>query len=355
MTPVADDEDILARDEVVREENAIEIVALVDERLALLRAARPELALDAASDALQRSGGDHSLGRAADPVQQVDAGLRPGGGDRRGDVAVADQVDARACLAKLPDQLVVAFALEHDDTDVGRPAAFRLRDGLNVLGRRGVDVDHADGVCSRGDLLHVDGCAGVEHRAALGDGDHRDRVRLSERRQARALERVDGHVDLGPGAGADRLAVVEHRRFVLLPLADDDDAAHDDRVEHRAHRVDRRLVGGDLVTAPDPAAGAHRRGLGDAHELERQVPVRRGRHRGLILERTRLVRGTWFAGLANQVASCFTCDRVPRRRPGRGSGRPLAARRGRDRAGTLAPGRRARGTPGRSGDSRRRA
>ena len=54
-----------------------------------------------------------------------------------------------------------------------------------------------------GDLVHVDGGAREEHRAALGDRDHRDRVRLPERRQARALERVDGDVDLGPVAVAD--------------------------------------------------------------------------------------------------------------------------------------------------------
>ena len=69
------------------------------------------------------------------------------------------------------------------------------------------------------------------------------------------------------------LAVVEHRRLVLLALADHDDAVHRDGVEHRAHRVDRGLVGSDLVAAADPAAGAHRRGLGDAHELEREVAV----------------------------------------------------------------------------------
>src|SRR5207249_11744575 len=34
------------------------------------------------------------------------------------------------------------------------------------------------------------------------------------------------------------------------------------------------LVGGDLVTAPNPTAGAHRGGFGDTDELERQVPVR---------------------------------------------------------------------------------
>src|SRR5581483_10557208 len=50
-------------------------------------------------------------------------------------------------------------------------------------------------------------------------------------------------------------AVVEHRRLVLLALADHDDAAHADAVEHEADRVDGRLVGALLVAAPDPARG----------------------------------------------------------------------------------------------------
>ena len=78
----------------------------------------------------------------------------------------------------------------------------------------------------------------------------------------------------GPGAVADLLAVEEHRRLVLLALADDDDAAHRDRVEHQPHRVDRGLVGGDLVAAPDPARRERGGRLGDADELEREVPVR---------------------------------------------------------------------------------
>ena len=77
-------------------------------------------------------------------------------------------------------------------------------------------------------------------------------------------------------AVADLLAVEEHRRLVLLALADHDDAVHRDRVEDEAHRVDRRLVGGDLVAAPDPAGRGKRRGLGHAHELEREVAVRLG-------------------------------------------------------------------------------
>src|SRR5204862_1384858 len=98
--------------------------------------------------------------------------------------------------------------------------------------------------------------------------------------QACPLERIYRHVDLGALAAADLLAVVEHRRLVLLALADHDDAGHLDRVEDGAHAVDGRLVGGFLLAAADPAAGAHGCGLRHAHQLEREVAVRRIR-RGL--------------------------------------------------------------------------
>ena len=62
---------------------------------------------------------------------------------------------------------------------------------------------------------------------------------------------------------AHLFAVVEHRRLVLLALADHDDAAHRHRREQLAHRVDRRAVAAVLVTAADPATGGQRRGLGD--------------------------------------------------------------------------------------------
>ncbi len=74
-------------------------------------------------------------------------------------------------------------------------------------------------------------------------------------------------------AVADVLAVVEHGRLVLLALSDHDDAVHRDRVEHRAHRVDRRLIGGDLVAGARPAGGGERGGLGDADELEGEVAI----------------------------------------------------------------------------------
>ena len=77
----------------------------------------------------------------------------------------------------------------------------------------------------------------------------------------------------GGRAVADPLAVEEHRRFVLLPLADHDRAVHRDRVEDEAHRVDGCAVGGELVAAADPAGGGQSGGLGDPDQLQSQVAV----------------------------------------------------------------------------------
>ena len=157
--------------------------------------------------------------------------------------------------------------------------AERLRDGFEVGLHRRVDVDDVGRGRADRDLLHVDARPGVEHRAPFGHRDHRDRVVASERCERGAFERVDGDVDLGIAAVADLLAVVEHRRFVLLAFADDDDAVHRDRVEHEAHRVDGGAVGGELVAAAHPAAGGERGGLGDPGELHREVAIGRLRRR----------------------------------------------------------------------------
>ena len=100
-----------------------------------------------------------------------------------------------------------------------------------------------------------------------------ERAREALGGQRGAFERVDGDVDLGRAAVADLLAVVEHRGFVLLALADHDDAVHRDGVEHEAHRVDCGLVGGDLVAVADPAGGGQCGRFGDADQFEREVAV----------------------------------------------------------------------------------
>ena len=52
------------------------------------------------------------------------------------------------------------------------------------------------------------------------------------RGERRSVDRVDGNVHRGAVAGSDGLADVEHRGFVLLALADDDDAVDVDLAEH---------------------------------------------------------------------------------------------------------------------------
>ncbi len=123
------------------------------------------------------------------------------------------------------------------------------------------------------DLLHVDARAGVEHRAPLGHRDDGDGVAAAEGGERGAVDGVDRDVGEHGRAVADALAVEEHRRLVLLALADDDDAVHRHGVEHHPHGVDGGPVGAVLVAPAHPAAGRQRRRLGDPHQLEGEVAV----------------------------------------------------------------------------------
>src|SRR4029079_1010912 len=80
-------------------------------------------------------------------------------------------------------------------------------------------------------------------------------------------------VDLGSLSAADLLADVEHRRLVALALADDDLALDVEAVQRGAHGVDRHLIGGPLVAAPDQLESGHGGGLGDADRFEDEAAV----------------------------------------------------------------------------------
>ena len=177
-----------------------------------------------------------------------------------------------ARMAAMPVR--VARAVEHDGHDVAHVRALALGHALHDLAERPVEVEQVGELLARRHLLHVDERAGIEHRPALGQGDHRDGVRAALRAQARALQRVDRDVDRGRRAVADRLAVGEHGRLVLLALADHDDAVHVDALQHGVHAVHRPLVGRLLVPHADPRRAAQRGGLRDPHELEGEVAVR---------------------------------------------------------------------------------
>jgi hypothetical protein len=84
------------------------------------------------------------------------------------------------------------------------------------------------------------------------------------------------------------LAVEQHRRVVLLALADDDHALHRHRADELAHRVDGGPVAAVLVAAADPAAGGHGGRLGHPDELQCEVAVGYGLGHGEL---------RWVSGL----------------------------------------------------------
>ena len=163
--------------------------------------------------------------------------------------------------------------VKDDDGDVLDGAVLRLRYGLDVVLDGRLDVDVVGSFRAGDELLHVENRRRVIHRAAVGHGHDRDGVVHALGGQRGAVDGVDGDVTVGTVAVADLLAVVEHGRFVLLALADDDDALHRHGGDQLAHRVDRGRVGPVLVTASDPSARGHRSSFGDTDELEGEVAI----------------------------------------------------------------------------------
>ena len=199
-----------------------------------------------------------------------------GGGDRRRHVTVLDQLDARAGVADLLDQIVVAGTVEHDRRHVVHAAAECVGDRLDVLGDRPQQVDRAAGARADRELPHVH--VGQRQEAArLADGDHRHRAVAAARDDAAALERVEGEID-HHAAGPERRP---GRERLVVGRAEDDPAADRQAVERGVHPAGRRAFGSLLVGAAEPARGeqgsvlgrpqvrlaeaAHRLGLSFAH------------------------------------------------------------------------------------------
>src|SRR5262249_61838406 len=106
---------------------------------------RPELGLEVAAEAPQRRGRQDRLARPADADRQVVVGAADRGRDRRGDVAVLDQLDAGAGGPELLDEAGVPRPVEDDRRYVVRPPPERRGDCLDVLGDRPAEVDAAAG------------------------------------------------------------------------------------------------------------------------------------------------------------------------------------------------------------------
>ena len=270
--------------------------------------------------ALQGGGGDDPLRGAADAVENVHARLRPGGRDGAGDVAGGDELDTCAGLADLGDELAVAVTVENLHGQIPHGSALGAGDGVEVVRRGGIEIDHSDRLGADGELLHVEARTRVEHGAPVGHGDDSEGAAATECAQLGAVDRVDGDVGLGKAAVADSLAVEEHGGFVLLTLADDDDTVHGDGLEDHPHGVDGGGVRPFLVSPPEPPAGSERSRLRHADELHGEVAI------GRLTVRVRVVVWRRLAPGRRRVSGC-KAHRLPTilgRRPRR---RPLLARK----------------------------
>src|SRR6476646_11662263 len=191
-------DDHLARSEVVGIEDALVVLDPGLAELPDLRAGRgSELRDPLAAEAAQRGRRENRLPGAADPDRQVVVRAADRGGDRRGHVAVLDELDPGAGVADLLDQVVVAGPVEDDRRHVVDAPSEGLRDRLDVLSDWAHEVDRAPGTWAYGHLPHVD--VGQRREAArLADGDHRHRAVAAPSDDAAAFERVEREVDLGP-------------------------------------------------------------------------------------------------------------------------------------------------------------
>ena len=207
------------------------------------------------------------------PSRTSTAGVGPCRGDRAVDVAVADQADPGAAGADLLDECRVAGPVEDHRRQIADTRPLGLGDPPQVLGGARRDVDRAGSVGSDRDLLHVERRTRIEHRATVADRDDRERVVGAVGGERRPVDRIDGDVDLGHRTVTDPLAVVQHRGFVLLALADHDDPVHLDRAQDRAHGVDGGPIGADLVASTDPSGGGQSGRFGDSDELHCKVAV----------------------------------------------------------------------------------
>ncbi|MPM96406.1 hypothetical protein SDC9_143569 [bioreactor metagenome] len=246
----------------------------VERTLPLLIGGRPQPGEDPAAQRLHRTGGDDALRAAADAGHHVETRhVRVGGHHGGGDVAVGEQPGRRPRVADVGDQLLVAVAVEHADGDLVDRLALGLGDLADVLTDRGPEVDRIGRVRAHGELLHVEALLGVVHRSALGAGEQRDGVAHAPGEQAGAVHRVDRDVHRRAVAVAHLLAVGEHRRLVLLALADDDRAVDPDVGQHLAHGTDSGTVTGFLLAAAGPASRGQCGSLGGAHQVETEIVV----------------------------------------------------------------------------------
>src|SRR5690606_3727088 len=132
--------------------------------------------LEVTAQRLERGSRGHTLRAATDTDTHVNATLISGRIDATGGVAVENQSSASTRGTDVIDQLFVTWAVEHSHAQVRDILTECLRQRAQVLADRLANVDHANALGASRDLVHVEDRRGVQHRTAVRNRDHRDRV-----------------------------------------------------------------------------------------------------------------------------------------------------------------------------------
>src|SRR5918999_720542 len=170
---------VVAPDQVVQGELALGVVeAVLDELLDLRALRRPHPGLHLPAEALQDGRGEDALRRTADPDDGVELGIVQSHGDGGGQVPLGPDVDARAGVADLLDQVLVPVPIKDGHGYLGRPAPHRLRDGPYVLRDGSVYVYPAARPRAHDQFAHVH-VRRLEHAPPRGRRHRRDRALLS--------------------------------------------------------------------------------------------------------------------------------------------------------------------------------
>src|SRR5690606_33827216 len=135
------EERVVRLHQVIHGQHGGGVQTLVAHDLPLVLVARPDTRLHVATQGLERTGGDYTLGRAADAQQQIDTGVRHSRHQRPGDITIGDELDARTGPPNLGHDLIMTRPIQNDDGDVLHAKAGGLRDALDVLRYRALNVD----------------------------------------------------------------------------------------------------------------------------------------------------------------------------------------------------------------------
>ena len=108
----------------------------------------------------------------------------------------------------------------------------------------------------------------MQQPTRLGDGHDSARIWAALCHRVRALQRIDGNVQLRSLAPSDALADEEHRRFIALAFSDDDHSVEARVLHGLPHSFDRCLIGLVVVAVAHPVCRGDRRGLRYPYQLE---------------------------------------------------------------------------------------